>query len=235
MKKCIMCLAAALLLTMAGCGAQPKESKQAVADQSDMAQPQEVVTEGMEPVYASQLKEGEYSVTVDSSSSMFQIVSCTLTVKDGAMTAKMTMGGTGYLKVFLGTGEEAAAADEADCIAYEETATGEHTFTVPVEALDKGIDCAAYSKRKEMWYDRTLVFRASSLPQEAFVEGTMTTVADLGLSDGRYEVAVTLEGGSGRASVDSPAQLTVKEGQATATIVWSSANYDYMKVDGGAV
>ncbi|MFR5027248.1 MAG: hypothetical protein ACLTC3_14540 [Evtepia gabavorous] len=124
MKKCIMCLAAALLLTMAGCGAQPKESKQAVADQSDMAQPQEVVTEGMEPVYASQLKEGEYSVTVDSSSSMFQIVSCTLTVKDGAMTAKMTMGGTGYLKVFLGTGEEAAAADEADCIAYEETATG---------------------------------------------------------------------------------------------------------------
>lgn len=27
-------------------------------------------------------------------------------------------------------------------------------------------------------------------------------------------------------------QLTVKEGQATATIVWSSANYDYMKVDG---
>ena len=232
MKKCIMCLAAALLLTMAGCGAQPKESKQAVADQSDMAQPQEVVTEGMEPVYASQLKEGEYSVTVDSSSSMFQIVSCTLTVKDGAMTAKMTMGGTGYLKVFLGTGEEAAAADEADCIAYEETATGEHTFTVPVEALDKGIDCAAYSKRKEMWYDRTLVFRASSLPQEAFVEGTMTTVADLGLSDGRYEVAVTLEGGSGRASVDSPAQLTVKEGQTTATIVWSSANYDYMKVDG---
>ena len=104
MKKCIMCLAAALLLTMAGCGAQPKESKQAVADQSDMAQPQEVVTEGMEPVYASQLKEGEYSVTVDSSSSMFQIVSCTLTVKDGAMTAKMTMGGTGYLKVFLGRG-----------------------------------------------------------------------------------------------------------------------------------
>ena len=111
MKKCIMCLAAALLLTMAGCGAQPEESKQAVADQSDMAQPQEVVTEGMEPVYASQLKEGEYSVTVDSSSSMFQIVSCTLTVKDDAMTAKMTMGGTGYLKVFLGTGEEAAAAD----------------------------------------------------------------------------------------------------------------------------
>ena len=91
---------------------------------------------------------------------------------------------------------------------------------MPVEALDKGIDCAAYSKRKEMWYDRTLVFCASSLPQEAFVEGTMTTVADLGLSDGRYEVAVTLEGGSGRASVDSPAQLTVKEGQATATIVW---------------
>ena len=36
---------------------------------------------------------------------MFKITSCTLTVKDGAMTAKMTMGGTGYLYVYMGTGE----------------------------------------------------------------------------------------------------------------------------------
>ena len=38
--------------------------------------------------------------------------------------------------------------------------------------------------------------------------------------------------GSGRATVDSPAALTVAEGKMTATIVWSSPNYDYMIVDG---
>ena len=41
-----------------------------------------------------------------------------------------------------------------------------------------------------------------------------------------------LEGGSGRASVDSPAALTVADGKMTAAIVWSSPNYDYMIVDG---
>ncbi|MGN1031810.1 MAG: hypothetical protein ACI4PQ_09435, partial [Butyricicoccaceae bacterium] len=54
----------------------------------------------------------------------------------------------------------------------------------------------------------------------------------LNLADGTYLVAVTLEGGSGRSSVDSPATLTVKDGKATAEIIWSSSNYDYMKVDG---
>ena len=43
---------------------------------------------------------------------------------------------------------------------------------------------------------------------------------------------MTLEGGSGRATVESPAALTVENGKMTATIVWSSPNYDYMIVDG---
>ena len=40
------------------------------------------------------------------------------------------------------------------------------------------------------------------------------------------------EGGSGKASVASPAALRVENGVAYATIIWSSSNYDYMKVDG---
>ena len=59
----------------------------------------------------------------------------------------------------------------------------------------------------------------------------MTKPADLALADGTYQVDVTLEGGSGRAGVESPAQLHVQDGAVTATIVWSSANYDYMLVD----
>lgn len=54
----------------------------------------------------------------------------------------------------------------------------------------------------------------------------------LDLADGRYMIAVDLEGGTGRASVTSPAELTVKDGAATATIAWSSPNYDYMMVGG---
>ena len=50
--------------------------------------------------------------------------------------------------------------------------------------------------------------------------------------DGAYTANVTLEGGTGRASVTSPAQLRCEDGQFWATIVWSSSNFDYMKVDG---
>ena len=202
-----------------------------VASADDMVTPEEVVEEGMEPVYGDSIKDGVYDVTVDSSSSMFNIESCQLTVADGKMSAVMTMGGTGYLYLYMGTAEEAAAASEADYISFVENAEGQHTFEVPVEALDAGIDCAAFSKKKEMWYDRQLCFRADSLPMDAIAEGAVTTVESLGLADGEYTVEVTLEGGSGKASVSSPTQLTVENGQAYAVIIWSSPNYDYMKVD----
>ena len=53
-----------------------------------------------------------------------------------------------------------------------------------------------------------------------------------GLQDGTYTVAAALTGGTGKAKIASPVQLAVQDGQITATFVWSSANYDYMKVDG---
>ena len=50
---------------------------------------------------------------------------------------------------------------------------------------------------------------------------------------GEYEVDVTLSGGSGRASIESPAKVTVAaDGSMTLTVVWSSSNYDLMVVDG---
>lgn len=229
---------ASLLLLGAGCAANTdsqqadsQPTSDAVASADEMAGVEDVVEEGMTPIDGSQVKDGVYDITVDSSSSMFQIVSCKLTVENGCMTAQMTMGGTGYLYVYMGTGEQAANADESEYIPFVEDATGAHTYTVPVEALDAGVPCSAFSKNKEKWYDRTLVFRADSLPTDAFAEGVVTTAEDLSLADGAYQVDVTLEGGSGRASVESPAQMTVENGKVTATIVWSSSNYDYMKVD----
>ncbi len=50
--------------------------------------------------------------------------------------------------------------------------------------------------------------------------------------DGTYTAAVLLEGGTGRATVESPAVLHCEGGKFTAVIVWSSPNFDYMKVDG---
>ena len=230
---------ASLLLLGAGCAANTdsqqadsQPTSDAVASADEMAGVEDVVEEGMTPIDGSQVKDGVYDITVDSSSSMFQIVSCELTVENGSMTAQMTMGGTGYLYVYMGTGEQAANADESEYIPFVEDAAGAHTYTVPVEALDAGVPCAAFSKNKEKWYDRTLVFRADSLPTDAFAEGIVTTAEDLALADGDYQVDVTLEGGSGRASVESPAQMTAENGKVTATIVWSSSNYDYMKVDG---
>ena len=203
-----------------------------VAGEGDTAEAVEVVEDWMVPLYADSLREGTYEITVDSSSPMFNIIACDLTVWDGAMTAVMTMSGTGYRMVCMGTAQEAAGADEGEYIPYQETAEGLHTFTVPVEALDMGIDCAAFSDRKEMWYDRTLVFRSDSLPLEAFAEGVVTTPESLGLADGEYLVDVELTGGSGRASVASPAALHVQDGQVAITLVWGSDNYDYMLVEG---
>lgn len=241
MKKTIAALSALLLLAAAGCGSQGEEQSPSassaaasgqVAASSEMGTVTDVVEEGMTPVDGSKVKDGVYDVTVDSSSAMFKVVACELTAQGGQMTAKMTMSGTGYLKVFMGTGEQAVKASEDEYIPFEEDAAGAHTYTVPVEALDEGIACAAFSKNKEKWYDRTLVFRADSLPVEAFADGVVTTPESLALADGEYQVDVTLEGGSGKASVDSPARLHVQDGKVTATIVMSSSNYDYMKVGG---
>lgn len=51
-------------------------------------------------------------------------------------------------------------------------------------------------------------------------------------ADGQYTIEVLLSGGSGRATVESPATLTVTGQQATAHIVWSSPYYEFMLVDG---
>ena len=250
-RKCLAAVMAGVLVlaSFAGCGADSgsggsdapetalsaqssEEASGQVADASDMAEVIDVVEDGMIPVTGSQIRDGVYEVKVDSSSSMFKVEACSLAVEDGSMTAVMTMGGTGYLYVFPGTGEEAAKADPGEYIPFEETGSGAHTFTIPVEALDQGIACAAYSKRKQMWYDRTLVFRADSLPGDALKEGVYRTAADLQLTDGVYSAAVALEGGSGRASVTSPAEIRVQDGALTAVIEWSSPNYDYMVVNG---
>ena len=210
---------------------QADASSLAVASGDDVIAADAVGYEGMQPVPAASVKEGEYEIAVDSSSSMFRIASCKLTVADGRMTAALTINSKSYEYLYAGTAEQAAQADAAQYIAPEET-DGGCIFKFPVEALDQETDCAAFSHKKQLWYARKLVFRADSLPEDALPEQEKVTAESLGLADGEYTAAVQLEGGSGKASVQSPAKLTVSGGKATAEIIWSSNKYDYMIVDG---
>jgi len=208
----------------------PADAPTHVASAEDMIEPEEVVEDGMTPIYAQSIHEGTYPVEMKSSSSMFRVDHSELIVADGKLSAALYINSDAYLYLFPGTAEEADAAGEAAWITSEKTQDGMNRFLIPVEALDAGVPCAAFSARKQLWYDRTLLFRADSLPLEAYAEGVLATVESLGLTDGKYTAEVALSGGSGKASVASPAVLTVEDGQCTAEIVFSSSKYDYVKI-----
>lgn len=252
MKKLIITLSLLAALSLASCGGQEasseKESSQSSASEEVSETPKEsaedpssegsaehatapqneVGFEGMEAVTADALNMGNYYITVDSSSSMFKIADCVLHADGESLTADIIIDSKSYDALFMGTEDEAAAADQSQLITYTENESGQSVFTVPVEALDKEIQCAALSAKKQEWYDRTLVFRADSLPDTAFKEARYATAESLGLEDGEYTVQVELEGGSGKASIESPAKIIVEGGRAVAQIIWSSDKYDLM-------
>ena len=99
-------------------------------------------------------------------------------------------------------------------------------YDIPLDAVDNDFQLAILGT-KGTWYDHTVSVRNAEPKNEDAAAETAAVPAD-----GSYTCAVTLEGGSGRATVESPAALTVADGTMTAVIVWSSPNYDYMLIDG---
>ena len=122
----------------------------------------EVGKYGMTPIRGIDVKDGRHTIKVDSSSKFFRVSKATLTVKDGKMSAVILIDSTSYECIYLGVGTQAAQAPKADYI-YPKVKDGQSWFTIPVEALDMAIDCAAFSKKKSMWYDRKILFDATSL------------------------------------------------------------------------
>lgn len=120
----------------------------------------------MTPVYPEDVKEGDYEPDVISDSRFFKIIHSDMTNSDGRMEAVITISSTSYAYVYQGTAEQAAAADRREWTAADEK-DGYGSFEVSVEALNKEIPCAAYSKKKQKWYDRNIVFLAESLPEGA--------------------------------------------------------------------
>ena len=149
-----------------------------------------------------------------------------LTVKDGQMTLHVSLVSKNIVNLYVGTAEDAASHEAdwlqptTDVVNYSDGTSDEvYGFDIPVKALDEDFQLAILGT-KGKWYDHTVrVANAQPAAAEAPADGT-------------YTCDVPLEGGSGRATVESPAALTVADGRMTATIVWSSPNYDYMLVDG---
>ncbi|RHA72578.1 hypothetical protein [Dorea formicigenerans] len=229
------------------------------------------------------LENGIYSIDVESSASMFRVVDCKLTSKDGKMSAVLTLSGTGYGYLYMGTKEEAAAADQSSWIPFVADSNGKYTYTIPVEALDKGIDVAAYSIKNAIWYDRMLTFKSETVkkigdisdgnngnnnnngnnsgnngnngnnnsgnngsvlkPNDGKAENESKYEADTSgatsqvnssttLADGVYTPdRFTWSGGTGKVKIYCN-KITIKNGQAYATLVFDSDHYQYVKANG---
>ncbi len=163
-------IAAIMLLVVLLCGCGAKDAAlEADAEAVAEATP-EPTPEPPKQVYANMIAEGSYDIEVDSSSSMFRPIKAVLTVENGSMEVCMTMSGQGYGFLYMGTGEQALADTEDTYIPFVLDEDGAKTFTVPVEVLNVDTNCAAWSIRKEKWYDRVLVFESDMLPDGVITE-----------------------------------------------------------------
>ena len=231
--KFALLLAGAVLAgSLTGCGASGTPASSAAS--SEAAASSAVSEAASEPAAEAALPDGVYTADFDTDSSMFHANEAndgkgTMTVKDGQMTLHVSLASKKIVNLYVGMAADADTnkADwllpTTDTVTYSDGLSDEvYGFDIPVKALDEDFQLAILGT-KGKWYDHTVSVRNVEAQAAEAVETP---------ADGSYTCEVTLEGGSGRATVDSPAALTVADGRMTATIVWSSPNYDYMLVDG---
>ena len=234
----LLAVSALLAASLAGCGssassAASSASSEAVSSVAESAV-SEAASESAAASSARTLEDGTYTAEFDTDSSMFHVNEAsdgkgTLTVEDGQMTLHISLQSKKIVNLYVGMAADAPDHEAdwlqptTDTVTYSDGTSEEvYGFDVPVEALDTDFQLAILGT-KGKWYDHTVSVRNVEAQAAEAVETP---------ADGSYTCEVTLEGGSGRATVDSPAALTVADGKMTATIVWSSPNYDYMIVDG---
>ena len=228
--KCSLLLAGVMLAgALVGCGASSAPASSAASSEAAASS---AVSEAASASAEAALPDGTYAADFDTDSSMFHAnEACngkgTLTVENGQMTFHVSLASTHIVNLYLGKAADAAAnasdwlQPTTDTVTYSDGTSEEvYGFDIPVSAVDADFDLAILGT-KGKWYDHVVSVRNA-------VEQAGTAAP----ADGTYTCDVTLEGGSGRATVESPAALTVADSKMTATIVWSSPNYDYMLVDG---
>ena len=206
------------------------ESAEAIAGTTEAAATETAQNEA-------QLPDGVYTAEFSTDSSMFHVSEAcdgkgTLMVKDGVMTIHISLGSKKILNLYPGLAEDAAKdgavllEPTTDTVTYSDGMTEEvYGFDVPVPVIGEEFDLALIGT-KGKWYDHKVKV------SDPVAEGAADTFDLSAVEDGSYTIELTMEGGSGRASIQSPTQITVADGAATATLEWSSPNYDYMLVNG---
>ena len=245
MNKIIIVGGLSACLLLGGCGAG--QAADATSAESTFAAQESTVTptestETAETVSTetaqdkAQLPDGVYTAEFSTDSSMFHVSEAcdgkgTLMVKDGVMTIHISLGSKKILNLYPGLAEDAAKdgavllEPTTDTVTYSDGMTEEvYGFDVPVPAIGEEFDLALIGT-KGKWYDHKVKV------SDPVAEGTADTFDLSTVEDGSYTIELTMEGGSGRASIQSPAQLAIADGAATATLEWSSPNYDYMLVN----
>ena len=184
------------------------------------------------------IPDGTYMADFDTDSSMFHVSEACdgkgiLTVKNGEMTIHISLMSKKIVNLYPGLAEDAEKDGAELLMPTEDTVTFSdgvtevvYGFDVPVPVLEEEFDLALIGT-KGTWYDHKVkVSNPEPMEEEAQAENTLQ------LEEGIYTVDLAFEGGSGKAKVLSPATVTVSGENVTATIQWSSPNYDYMIVDG---
>ncbi len=206
------------------------ESAEAIAGTTEAAATETAQNEA-------QLPDGVYTAEFSTDSSMFHVSEAcdgkgTLMVKDGVMTIHISLGSKKILNLYPGLAEDAAKdgavllEPTTDTVTYSDGMTEEvYGFDVPVPVIGEEFDLALIGT-KGKWYDHKVKV------SDPVAEGAADTFDLSAVEDGSYTIELTMEGGSGRASIQSPAQLAIADGAATAILEWSSPNYDYMLVNG---
>lgn len=250
MNKIIIVGGLSACLLLGGCGAG--QAADATSAESTFAAQESTVTptestETAETVSTetaqdkAQLPDGVYTAEFSTDSSMFHVSEAcdgkgTLTVKDGVMTIHISLGSKKILNLYPGLAEDAAKdgavllEPTTDTVTYSDGMTEEvYGFDVPVPVIGEEFDLALIGT-KGKWYDHKV--KVSDPVAEDSREAANGFFDMSALADGSYTIELTMEGGSGRASIQSPAQLAIADGAATAILEWSSPNYDYMLVNG---
>ena len=183
------------------------------------------------------LADNTYVATFTTDNGMFHVNEANnnkgiLTVENGKMTIHVSLAGKGILNLYPGLAEDAQKEGAVllepttDTVVYSDGTEEEvYGFDIPVPAIGEEFDCALVGK-KGKWYDHKVMV-SDPVEGDDIHAGT-----EMNLENGEYNVELTLEGGSGKATVESPAKLVVENGEAKVTLIWSSPNYDYMIVDG---
>lgn len=190
------------------------------------------------------IEDGTYIATFKTDNAMFHVSEANqdlgiLTVRDGKMTIHVSLQSKKILNLYPGKAEDAVKdgakllEPSTDTVKYGDGTEEEvYGFDIPVPALDDQFDLALVGT-KGKWYDHKVIV-SDPVPGDDIqaVIKEAETGEDQEPADGQYRVDVTLDGGTGKASITSPAVIKVSKDSCTAVIEWSSPHYDYMIVNG---